>query len=618
VLSCAAVLGALAVPGAQAQKVVSPGVISILPNLGEIQIHNLLFDLTQRPTPQCSDGMDNDLDGKADAVDPGCQPGLDTNGDPLPDQPLAADDSELAGKFQAKETVSLTGTIDADGNVVVPKAQVLLPTAYVGLKHPWNGSTEVVTVKIKPTHDATGVLDPLTGETNLRVRFKVQVLGTPFGAPLGLFCGIGTDAAPIDINVLTSGRGSGSGAVLEGFPYNPTSGVVTVVNNSFSVPGATGCPSVPVNINGLINQQMGLPSASGLNYATLTGLVSPKVGRAISPSIVITPSLSNLSVGQAPADLTFDASGSFALKTPASYAWEFSMDGAPIGTATGAVVVKNLAAGGRYIARLTVTDADGDEAVLEKVFWMLPPGNGGSTTTTQPTTTTTTSTTTTTQPTTTTTTSTTTTTQPTTTTTTSTTTTTQPTTTTTQPTTTTTQPTTTTTTSTTTTTTQPTTTTTTQPTTTTTTQPTTTTISIPVAGADLVSVHLSGAKTYDLDGELASGDFRVVERGDDLVRLTGNGTVESSAVVAAATASPTSPAAAPRVAVHVERLWGMSLYYGRVTVSDRSAGVSLTVPYVGRPKVDGDTVSGRTDWYLLGKYPNWIRPMRLEWSITDR
>ncbi len=547
VLSCAAVLGALAVPGAQAQKVVSPGVISILPNLGEIQIHNLLFDLTQRPTPQCSDGMDNDLDGKTDAVDPGCQPGLDTNGDPLPDQPLAADDSELAGKFQAKETVSLTGTIDADGNVVVPKAQVLLPTAYVGLKHPWNGSTEVVTVKIKPTHDATGVLDPLTGETNLRVRFKVQVLGTPFGAPLGLFCGIGTDTAPIDINVLTSGRGSGSGAVLEGFPYNPTSGVVTVVNNSFSVPGATGCPSVPVNINGLINQQMGLPSASGLNYATLTGLVSPKVGRAISPSIVITPSLSNLSVGQAPADLTFDASGSFALKTPASYAWEFSMDGAPIGTATGAVVVKNLAAGGRYIARLTVTDADGDEAVLEKVFWMLPPGNGGSTTTTQPTTTTTT-----------------------------------------------------------------------QPTTTTTTQPTTTTISIPVAGADLVSVHLSGAKTYDLDGELASGDFRVVERGDDLVRLTGNGTVESSAVVAAATASPTSPAAAPRVAVHVERLWGMSLYYGRVTVSDRSAGVSLTVPYVGRPKVDGDTVSGRTDWYLLGKYPNWIRPMRLEWSITDR
>jgi hypothetical protein len=138
-------------------------------------------------------------------------------------------------------------------------------------------------------------------------------------------------------------------------------------------------------------------------------------------------------------------------------------------------------------------------------------------------------------------------------------------------------------------------------------------VSIPVAGADLVSVHVSGAKEYDLDGELLSGDFRVVERDDELLRVAGSGTVEGSAVVASDVAS-----APPHVAVNVDRLWGLSFYVGRVSVFDRGAGVWLTVPYVGTPEVVGDTVSGDTEWYLLGKFPKWLQPMRLEWSITDR
>jgi hypothetical protein len=586
VLACAAILGSLAVPGAEAQKVVSPGVFSILPSLGEIQIRNLLLDLTQRPSPQCSDGLDNDLDGKTDVVDLGCQPG--SAGEPATD-----DDSELAGLFQAKENVSLSGTIDAQGNVVVPKAQILLPTTYVSLKNPLNNSYAVVTVKTKATHDATGVLDPLTGDTNLRVRFKVQVVGAPFGLSLGLFCAIGTDAAPIDINVLTSGRGTGAGEVMEGVPYSPTTGLVTVVNNSFAVPGATGCPWAPgLDINALINTQMGLPSSSGNNHATLTGVISPKVGSAISPAMVITPALSNLSVGYVPADLTFDASSSFVLKTPATYSWEFFLDGASVGTASGPVAVRSLSTSGRYVARLTVTDADGDAARFDKVFWML--SGGGTTTTTQPTTTTT-STTTTTQPTTTTT------AKPTTTT--STTTTTQPTTTTTA------KPTTTTTT------TQPTTTTTAKPTTTTSTS-TTTTVSIPVAGADLVSVRLSGARDYEVEGELLSGDFEVRQRGDTLLGVVGAGTVETASAVSATAGAPTP--APPRVAVKVGRLWGLSFYLGEVTVYDPDARIWLTVPYAGRPEVVGTTVSGSTDWYLLGRFPKLLQPMRLEWSITDR
>jgi hypothetical protein len=566
VLACAAILGSLAVPGAEAQKVVSPGVFSILPSLGEIQIRNLLLDLTQRPSPQCSDGLDNDLDGKTDVVDLGCQPG--SAGEPATD-----DDSELAGLFQAKENVSLSGTIDAQGNVVVPKAQILLPTTYVSLKNPLNNSYAVVTVKTKATHDATGVLDPLTGDTNLRVRFKVQVVGAPFGLSLGLFCAIGTDAAPIDINVLTSGRGTGAGEVMEGVPYSPTTGLVTVVNNSFAVPGATGCPWAPgLDINALINTQMGLPSSSGNNHATLTGVISPKVGSAISPAMVITPALSNLSVGYVPADLTFDASSSFVLKTPATYSWEFFLDGASVGTASGPVAVRSLSTSGRYVARLTVTDADGDAARFDKVFWML--SGGGTTTTTQPTTTTT-----------------------------STTTTTQPTTTTTA------KPTTTTTT------TQPTTTTTAKPTTTTSTS-TTTTVSIPVAGADLVSVRLSGARDYEVEGELLSGDFEVRQRGDTLLGVVGAGTVETASAVSATAGAPTP--APPRVAVKVGRLWGLSFYLGEVTVYDPDARIWLTVPYAGRPEVVGTTVSGSTDWYLLGRFPKLLQPMRLEWSITDR
>ncbi|MEZ5237987.1 MAG: hypothetical protein R2716_03215 [Microthrixaceae bacterium] len=48
------------------------------------------FDLTPSPLPQCSDGLDNDDDGRFDLADNGCAAG--PNGEPAAD-----DDNELVG-----------------------------------------------------------------------------------------------------------------------------------------------------------------------------------------------------------------------------------------------------------------------------------------------------------------------------------------------------------------------------------------------------------------------------------------------------------------------------------------------------------------------------------------
>jgi PKD repeat protein len=424
----AAVLTALAtvflsLPGADAQKVANPGAFSIAPTNGVILINTTSFSLAPRALPECSDGVNNDGLAGTDFVATGTAPA--NGGDPQCTS--ADDDSELAGGFQPKVDPVFNGTIDAAGNITIPTAGVVLPKAYIAIPdvNPAN-YPYVVTAEVIATAAATGTLNPLTGAANIRLRFRIKLNGSPFGVYVGASCSIGTSAAPIDINVLTTATTSPPppNLPISGSPYL-TNGTFRLVNNSFAVPGASGCAPLgfdPNGINNAINTNLGLPAAAGKNSAVVDGQTTPVLIRGVIAKITTDPVLLS---GESPFTVAFDGSSSTVTNGPASYLWQFP-DGS---TSTEVSPTRTFSNLGLNTVRLTVTDADGDSATVQKnVNVTAPTSTTTSTTTTVPTTTT--STTTTTVPTTTTSTTTTTTTTTVPTTTTSTTTTTVPTTTT--------------------------------------------------------------------------------------------------------------------------------------------------------------------------------------------
>jgi PKD repeat protein len=400
---CAIGLAAVVLPTqVGAQKVANPGAFSLASTGGQARIGGLTLDLTPNPLPQCSDGVDNDSDGRIDLVDPQCVAGPEG-------QPASADDNELVGGFQPKQDVSISGNIDKNGVVNIPIEGVKFPPYFVPINI--NGLW-IVRADVVATAPATGSIDPLTGLVNLTVKIQIKLSGN-IGNQLAPTCAIGTTNNPITLN-LTSGRMEpiGTNGALTGSPYNTATGRALLVENAFGVPGASGCTAGIFTVNDQINQQVGIPSGAGRNLMVLSGLTSPILDKGINPVITTNPSTIG---GAAPQTIDFSADTSQVSAGPATYAWSFS-DGT---TATGANVSKTFSAGGQYTATLTATDADGDTATATRTFTLTAPT--GSTTTTSSTTTSTTASTTTTQPTTTSTTTSTTTTQPTTTSTTTTT-----------------------------------------------------------------------------------------------------------------------------------------------------------------------------------------------------
>jgi PKD repeat protein len=559
VAALALIASVLATSNAGAQKVANPGSFVLNPSGGFVKIRNTVFDLTPRPVAECGDGIDNDNDGRIDLADFQCVAG--PNG-----EPASTDNSELAQGYQAKVDVSLTGSIDAAGSVTIPANQVVFPPAYVPVVAP-DGVTYVVTGTVIPTHPATGTLNPITGEVALRVRFRIGLTGFPLGVDLGSNCSIGTNTNPIDLNVLTTGTTTPPVGVapLTGAPYN-AAGQATLVNNTFSVPGATGCPLAfflifPVDLNAVINEQLGIPSDPGFNSAVIVGSTTP----VFAPGIVARITTVGVNTGPAPLTIQLSSSASSVTKTPATYLWEFP-DGT---TATTPDVTKTFNSPGSQVVKLTVTDADGDKVTTQRTFTVT---DGGGTTST-----TTTSSTTTTLPTTTssTTTSSTTTTLPTTTTTSSTTTT---------------LPTTTTTT------------TTTLPTTT-----TTTTTLPPGVISDRASVQVTGSVNYANAAPPTAGNVTV---GRDQFGITS---------VGGSLTLPGTNGGSATVAVSAQRFWVLQFWTGQASVFDPNAGVSLAAPIFGSisPAPGTNAVTGQTSWFTFGDFPNLIRPYSLRWTVDD-
>ena len=314
--------------GADAQTVANPGPFNMKITGGNMAIKETSFDLTAKPLPACSDGEDNDDDGATDyPADPGCT--------------AANDNSELATGFQPKEDTVIAGSITSTGAISVPQSGVYFPPAYL------EASGAVITATIQPTAAATGNLNPLTGVANVNVSVRVKLEGSPSGVSLGSSCIIG----PISL-ALTTGTTSppAPNTPITGVPYDASTGVATMVNNSFSVPGASGCGPLGL-ANGELNSQLGLPAASGTNTAILIGSVNPIIGKGVKADF--TPSVTS---GSAPLTVNFNGTTSTAAKTITSYAWDFGNGQ----TGTGSTAFTTYSTPGTYDAKLTITDTDGD------------------------------------------------------------------------------------------------------------------------------------------------------------------------------------------------------------------------------------------------------------------
>jgi len=94
---------------------------------------------------------------------------------------------------------------------------------------------------------------------------------------LGSECYIGSNSSPITINLTTGatvGGPTGKPGTLTTSEEGELATIsgVSLVSNTFSAPGASGCGLFGL-LDGIINEKLGLPSAAGKNVAVLNGKV---------------------------------------------------------------------------------------------------------------------------------------------------------------------------------------------------------------------------------------------------------------------------------------------------------------------------------------------------------
>ena len=350
-----ALLGALlSVPLAGAQPVGNPGNLNFKIVGGAVRLGAQFLDLTPKPLPECSDGVNND-------GDPGGVIG-DSAQDFLVDYPAdpqctsALDNSEAQTGFQAKQDTTITGTVGANGAVTVPQSGIFFPPTYV------YAQGGVLTVQVQPQNAATGTINPLSGNSTLSMTLRLSITGTAGGFDLGSGCGVG----PFTMNLRTGATTPPAPfEPLVGVPYDATTGQATLVDNNFAVPSASSCG--PLNAaNGPLSAAFGVPAAAGINTATLIVESNPKIAKGVNASNV--PSVST---GIAPLTVNFNGTGSTSVKPITSYAWDLGNGQ----TATGPTAFTTYATPGTYTTKLTITDSDGDKDTSTKVITVNEPPN---------------------------------------------------------------------------------------------------------------------------------------------------------------------------------------------------------------------------------------------------
>jgi len=122
-------------------------------------------------------------------------------------------------------------------------------------------------VVLNTAYEQLGVGPALT--LPVKVRLENPLLGSE--------CYIGSNSSPITLS-LTTGKTTGGPTGSPGEQTTTEEGgilvisKVSLVSNTFSAPGATGCGLFGL-LDGIINEKLGLPSAAGKNTAVLNGKV---------------------------------------------------------------------------------------------------------------------------------------------------------------------------------------------------------------------------------------------------------------------------------------------------------------------------------------------------------
>lgn len=250
---------------------------------------------------------------------------------------------------------SFDATIGADGSLFVPKSGFHFPHLVFPVEDvPIIGDLDIG-IDIIPTHDVTGQIDPESGAVSLFMRFKIKATTSGL-ADVGSNCTIGTDAAPLTLNMSTAtgiDPSATPGLSLGGIPYNPDTGAARVADKSFTAPAHTGCTGLAA---GQINSLLGLPSPAGQNSGEFSLAFTPKV----LPAVEVKYSASPLEA-KIPFPVDFDATNSVSrIGAITEYRWDFDGDGTPDQTTNGPTVTHNYTVAGVYPTKLTVVTANGE------------------------------------------------------------------------------------------------------------------------------------------------------------------------------------------------------------------------------------------------------------------
>jgi hypothetical protein len=172
----------------------------------------------------------------------------------------------------------ITAVLPTDGSQALTSAAIPLPGGLLGIP----GGPVIGPLEVSAQPELTGI-----PTVNIAALFSRK--GTAVGLPLevavqntllGSGCTIGTAADPISLSLT-------DGTTNPPAPNTPVTGSLgtissnakgilkvkgaTLVDNAFAAPGTSGCGPDGL-LDGVINEDKGLPSAAGTNSATLTGL----------------------------------------------------------------------------------------------------------------------------------------------------------------------------------------------------------------------------------------------------------------------------------------------------------------------------------------------------------
>ncbi len=201
--------------------------------------------------PQCSDGINNDVDATnpansqdtlIDAADPQCQ----VAGVYHPE-----DDSESQAGIQPKGATVLTAAVAADGTM--SSIAMAFPVNYLYA----NGTAGNIVVGLNSTGNS-GSIDPSTGAVsvtlNLKLTINITISCVVASMPVTLQSTDAFPANPIDVSPQ---------------PYSSTTGQAVLADNNFAIGASTGafCPT--------LNSLFGLPAAAGASAIQFTERVFP-------------------------------------------------------------------------------------------------------------------------------------------------------------------------------------------------------------------------------------------------------------------------------------------------------------------------------------------------------